>query len=304
MRVLVTGATGVLGRRVLPLLTSEGHDVTAVSRGQGDRVAAAGAVPLELDLFDRAAVRAAADGQHAVLDLATRIPPANRMALPWAWRDNDRLRREAAPLMADAAARAGARYVRESIGMLYADAGEQWVTEDFPVAPVTNTRTALDAEAATARVTRAGAAGVVLRFAMFYGPDSIHTTEQLDMARRGMAMVLGDLDGYQSQLHLDDAASAVVAALHAPPGLYNVVEDDPLRRHEFVAVLSEVVGRRLRTPPRAVARVGPARAVARSVRMSNAAFREATGWAPVHVSAREGWRYVATFSRATAEPGG
>lgn len=304
MRVLVTGATGVLGRRVLPLLTSEGHDVTAVSRGKDDRIAAADAAPIDLDLFDRAAVRAAAEGQDAVLDLATRIPPANRMALPWAWRDNDRLRREAAPLMADAAARAGARYVRESIGMLYADAGEQWVAEDAPVAPVANTRTALDAEAATARVTRAGGVGVVLRFAMFYGPDSIHTTDQLEMARRGMAMVLGDLDGFQSQLHLDDAAAAVVAALHAPPGLYNVVEDDPLRRHEFVAVLSEVVGRRLRTPPRVVARVGPARAVARSVRMSNAAFREATGWAPVHASAREGWRHVATFSGATAEPGG
>lgn len=301
MRILVTGATGVLGRRVLPLLAAEGHTVTAVSRGKAEQVASPGAHPIDLDLFDAAAVRAAADGQDAVLDLATRIPPADRMALPWAWRDNDRLRRDAAPLMADAAARAGARYVRESIGMLYADADERWVAEGAPVAPVANTRTALDAEAAAARVTQADGVGVVLRFAMFYGADSVHTLEQLDMARRGIAMVLGDLDGYQSQLHLDDAASAVVAALHAPPGLYNVVEDDPLRRREFVAVLSEVVGRRLRTPPRVVARVGPARAVARSVRMSNAAFREATGWAPAHASARDGWRQVATLSRAAGK---
>lgn len=298
MRVLVTGATGALGRRVLPRLAAEGHDVTAVARGKGDQVAAAGAAPFDLDLFDVDAVTAAARGQDAVVDLATRIPPAGRMALPWAWRDNDRLRREAAPLMAAAAARAGARYVRESIGMLYADAGKRWVSEDDPVAPIAHTRTALDAEAAALEVTAAGGVGVVLRFAMFYGVDTLHTTEQLDMARRGIAMVLGDPHAYLSQLHLDDAASAVVAALHARPGLYNVVEDDPLRRHEFVAVLSEVAGRQLRTPPRWLGRVGAARVAARSVRMSNAAFREATGWAPVHASARDGWRQVATLAEA------
>lgn len=301
MRVLVTGATGVLGRRVLPLLAAEGHDVAAVSRDKAEQVAAAGATPIDLDLFDAAAVRAAAVGQDAVLDLATRIPPAGRMALPWTWRDNDRLRRDAAPLMADAAARAGARYVRESIGMLYADAGERWVAEDAPVAALANTRTALDAEAAAHGVTRAGGVGVVLRFAMFYGPGSTHTLEQLDLARRGVAMVLGDLEGYLSQLHLDDAASAVVASLHAPPGLYNVVEDAPLRRRELVDVLSESVGRRLRTPPRMMARVGAARAVARSVRISNAAFREATGWAPAHASARDGWRLVAAHELGLAD---
>ncbi len=301
MRVLVTGATGALGRRVLPRLTDQGHHVTAVSRGKGDQVAAAGAVPVDLDLFDVAAVREAAQGQDAVVDLATRIPPSGRMALPWAWRDNDRLRRDAAPLMADAAARAGATYVRESIGMLYADAGERWVSEDDPVAPIANTRTALDAETAALKVTEAGGVGVVLRFAMFYGVGSVHTSEQLDMARRGVAMVLGDPDAYLSQLHLDDAAAAVVAALHAPPGVYNVGEDDPLRRREFVTVLSEVAGRQVRTPPRWLGRIGAARAVARSVRMSSAAFRDATGWAPVHASAREGWRQVAAHEEGLAD---
>lgn len=300
MRILVTGATGVLGRRVVPLLVAEGHDVTAVARGQADAVRAAGAAPIELDLLSTGAVTRAVDGHDVVVDLATRIPPAARMALPWAWRDNDRLRSEAAPLMARVAGRVGAHYVRESIGMLYAEGGDAWVAEDHPVAPVRNTRSALDAEAAAHGVTAAGGTGVVLRFARLYGPDSVHLREELATAEGGMAAVLGDLDGYVSQVHLDDAAAAVVAGLRAPAGTYNVVEDDPVRKREHVKLLAELVGRRLRTPPAAIGRIGPARVVARSVRMTNRALRVATGWAPVHASARDGFRDVALQVRGAS----
>lgn len=293
MRILVTGATGVLGRRVVPLLVAEGHAVTAVARGRGDAIRDAGATPVELDLFSTGAVTRAVDGHDAVVDLATRIPSATRMALPWAWNDNDRLRSDAAPRTARAAGRVGARYVRESIGMLYADGGEAWVDEAHPVAPVRNTRSALDAETAAHGVTAVGGTGVVLRFARFYGPDSIHLREELATAEAGMAAVLGDLDGFLSQVHLDDAAAAVVAALEAPAGTYNVVEDDPVRKHEHVALLAELAGRDLRLPPALVGRLGPARVVARSVRMSNRALRSATGWTPVHASARDGLRAVA-----------
>ena len=290
MKVFVTGATGVIGRRVLPLLVAAGHEVTAVARGKGDRVRAAGAVPVEVDLFDAGAVKAAVDGHDAVVDLATRIPATNRMLLPWAWRDNDRLRTEAAANAADAAIASGARYVRESFGLLYADGGDRWLDEDAPLAPIANTRTALDAEAAAARVTAAGGVGVALRFALHYGPDSAHTQDLLAAAAKGLAAVIGDPDGFQPQIHLDDAAAAVVAALDAPPGVYNVVEDEPLRRHELVAVLEDVVGRELRTPPALLGRFGPTRAVARSQRLTNRRLRDATGWAPRYASAREGLR--------------
>lgn len=290
MKVFVTGATGVIGRRVLPLLVQGGHEVTAVARGKGDRVRAAGAVPVEVDLFDAGAVKAAVDGHEAVLDLATRIPATNRMLLPWAWRDNDRLRTEAAANAADAAIASRARYVRESFGLLYADGGDRWLDEDAPLAPIANTRTALHAEAAAARVTAAGGVGVALRFALHYGPDSAHSEDLLAAAAKGLAGVIGDPDGFQPQIHLDDAAAAVVAALDAPPGVYNVVEDEPLRRHELVAVLEDVVGRELRTPPALLGRIGPIRAVARSQRLTNRRLRDATGWAPRYASAREGLR--------------
>lgn len=301
MRILVTGATGVLGRRVVPMLAGAGHDVTAVSRGRPEQIRRAGGTPVELDLFDHDAVTRAVAGHQAVLDLATRIPSASRMALPWAWRDNDRLRRDAAPAMARAAARAGARYVRESIALLYDDGGDRWVDEGHAVAPLSNTRTALVAEAAAHEVTRAGGTGIVLRFAMFYGPDSTHMREQLASAARGTAAVIGDPDGFLSQLHLDDAASALLAALDAPAGTYNVGEDQPLRRRELVEVFEQIAGRPLRTPPGVVARIGPARAVARSLRVSSAAFRAATGWTPLHPSAREGLPRVAAQTTATAD---
>lgn len=293
MRVFVTGATGVLGRRILPMLTGAGHEVTAVSRGKPDRVRASGAVPVEISLFDAAAVSAAIVGQDAVLDLATRIPSTNRMVLPWAWKDNDRLRSEAASNVADAAIATGARYVRESFGLLYVDAGDRWIDEDHPVDPVAQMRTTVDAEAAAGRVTAAGGVGVALRFALFYGPDSPQTRDQLDMARRGIAPVLGAPDAFLPQLHLDDAASAVLAALDAPAGIYNVVEDRPLRRRELVAVFEEIADRQLRTPPTFLTRFGPAKFLGRSLRLDNARFRDATGWAPTYSNAADGLVAVA-----------
>lgn len=79
MRVFVTGATGVLGRRVVPLLTADGHEVTAVARGKAGTIRQVGATPVEVDLFDAPALATAVEGHDAVLDLATRIPAASRM---------------------------------------------------------------------------------------------------------------------------------------------------------------------------------------------------------------------------------
>lgn len=292
MRVFVTGASGVLGRRVLRRLLAEGHEVRAVARTRPEVVRAAGAEPIRVDLFDPDALAAAVRGHDAVLDLATRIPDTTRMALPWAWRENDRLRSVAARSAADAAIGAGARYVRESIGFLYADGGDAWIDEDAPVSPERPTRSALAAEGAAARVTSAGGVGVVLRFAEFYGDDSAHTQDRLALAERGFAAVLGDLDGYWPRIHLDDAASAVVAAVHAPAGVYNVVDDQPLTRREQVAILADAVGRELRTPPGFVASFGGARAVGRSLRLSNRRLRSVTGWAPRHPTVRTGWPEV------------
>ena len=111
MRVLVTGGTGVLGRAFRPLAEAAGHDVRAPGRAG-------------LDLFDPAAVGAAVRGVDAVLHLATRIQPLDKMRQPEAWRENDRLRAEASAILVGAALAADVKtYVQPTVTFVYPGAG-------------------------------------------------------------------------------------------------------------------------------------------------------------------------------------
>ncbi|HEY1417506.1 MAG TPA: NAD(P)H-binding protein, partial [Myxococcaceae bacterium] len=138
-RILLTGATGVIGRRVLPLLVSAGHPVSAVSRTpeQAELLRAVGATPVSMDLFDPASVRAAVAGHGAVINLATHMPPSTvRMLFRRSWRENDRIRREGSAHLASAAAAAGvARFIQESFAPIHAEAGDRWIDESSPVRP-------------------------------------------------------------------------------------------------------------------------------------------------------------------------
>ena len=185
VKTFVAGATGVLGRRVVLLLTSAGYDVSAVARSdaRATLLRELGARPVTVDVFDPAAVRQAVAGHEVVCNLATHIPSPTRMAMPGAWAENDRIRTEASRNLVDAVLAGGTqRYVQESIAFLYRDAHDEWVDESSPIDPVANIRSATVAESNAARVTAAGAIGVVLRFAAFYGPDSDATLDMIRLA--------------------------------------------------------------------------------------------------------------------------
>ena len=297
MKVFVTGGTGVLGRRAIPLLVEAGHDVTASARSgeRADLVTRLGARPVQIDVFDAKAVRAAAAGHEALCNLATHIPPVSRMGLPGAWRQNDGIRTELSKVLAETALAVGAgRYIQESIAYVYADGGDDWIDEDSPVEPVANLESAIRAEANAATVTATGGTGVVLRFAAFYGPDSDTSLAMIKMARRRMALGAGPT-AYVSSITTDDAASAVVAALSAPSGIYNVGDDQPVTRREFFWALADALG--VRAPlvaPAGVIKLGGAKAsyLARSQRVSNHRLKEATGWRPACPSVRQGWPAV------------
>ena len=176
MQILVTGATGVVGCRVVPLLAADGHRVTAIGRS-AERLAALerpGVRTSRVDLFDPEALRGAVAGCDAVLNLATHIPQTTRMFLPGAWDENDRIRRIGSANLVDAALAANVRrFVQESFAPVYPDRGDQWIGEETPIEPVGYNRTIADAEASADRFTqRSGGAGIVLRFGAFYGPDS------------------------------------------------------------------------------------------------------------------------------------
>ncbi len=297
MKTFVVGATGVLGRRVVPLLVGTGHEVSALARSdtRAALVTGLGATPVRADLFDPESLRRAVAGHEVVCNLATHIPAPARMGRPSAWAENDRIRTEGSRHLVDAALGAGAaRFVQESIAFLYRDGGSAWLDESSPVDAVANLCSALGAESQAARVTAAGAAGVVLRFAAFYGPDSDSTLAMIRLARRRIALSAGP-DRYMSSITTDDAAAAVVAALAAPAGLYNVGDDEPVTGREFFAALAGALG--VAPPfiaPAGLARLGGsmAAAVTRSQRVSNRAFAAATSWKPVQRSVRDGWPVV------------
>lgn len=294
MKVLVTGATGAIGPRVVRRLVAAGHAVTAVARTPEKAAVLRdlGARPVTIDLFDPGAVAEAVRGHDAVCNLATSIPSLAKAGLPGAFAENDRIRTEISRNVADAAIASGAVVVQESIAFTYEDRGDEWIDESTPIAQTPITASVATAEANAARVTAAGGRGIVLRFGLFYAPDTAHTQDMAAMAARGLAPVLGHPDGYMPFVHLDDAAAAVVAALDAPAGTYNVTDDEPLRRREVAeTVAAALAKKRLLIAPVAVAKAaGPkAEHVRRSHRVSNRRFKEATGWSPSVPSARTGF---------------
>jgi nucleoside-diphosphate-sugar epimerase len=301
LNVFVIGATGVIGRRLIPMLAQDGQRVTAIARTKAKAawLERAGAKAATIDVFDRRALRDALAGQDVVINLATHIPRSSaRMLLPGAWRENDRLRRDLSVQIAEAAIANGiARYVQESFALAYPDRGDAWIDEDTALAPAQYNRTVLDAERSVLRFADSGRIGVALRFAGFYGPDAFQTHDMARLVRRGFAPLPGAADAYVSSISHDDAAAAAIAALRVPSGAYNVVDDEALTRLEYFDALARALGV---APPRLLpawtARLfgSMGELLGRSQRISNRKLREAAGWAPILPSVREGWR--ATFA--------
>src|SRR3954447_20144364 len=283
--IVITGSTGVIGRRAVRELLAAGHRVTGVTRSARgrERLESLGARAVEVDVCDEASLRRAFDGADAVVNLLTHIPSVDRMADPSAWEENDRLRTEASAAIARAAQAADVeRLVQESIAFVYDDGGDAWLDEDAPVAGGGVTTTALTAER-NARELFDGDS-VVLRFGLFIGPDSGSAQGALKAARAGTSFAIGPPEAYRPTLWLDDAAAAIAAALRAPAGTYNVADADPATNAEIDAALAAAVGvQALR--PRAPQN-GP---LARSQRVSIRRLCEATGWAPRMRAGTEIW---------------
>ena len=205
MRILVTGASGVLGRVTVPLLRNTGHQLATPSSS-------------ELDLFDAEQVWQAVRDTDAVLHLATRIPPLDRMKLPGAWHENDRLRAHATRLLVDDALSADtAVIVVPTAAFVYPPGPSDEST------PLTNLpdalRSALEAEDHLRRFTDAGRRGVALRLGSLYGAEADSPTPT---------------DRYNVHLYTHDAGRALVAALSCPGGIYNVCDDpDPVSHDRF-----------------------------------------------------------------------
>src|SRR5215216_6657274 len=229
---------------------------------------------------------------------ATTLSSTWRQRFRQAWRDDDRIRTDGSAAVIDAAIAADVgRVVQESVSMLYPDRGSEWIDEDVPTDLFPMARGNLAAEANANRFSSAGGVGVVLRFGWFYGPGARHSEQFFTLARRHICIMMGPPDSYVSSIHVSDGGAAVVAALMVPAGTYNIVDDEPLTKRAYADALAAAAGKSawLRAPGRlALLLRDRSTSLTRSLRVSNARFRAASGWLPRYPSAREGWRATAT----------
>ncbi len=305
MRIILAGATGAIGRRLVPQLLAAGHEVTAMCRSEQSAAQArgAGAEVAIADALDAPAVAAAVAQARpdAVINQLTALP--KRIDPRHIERDfelNDRLRGEASGILADAAREAGAkRLVAQSIAFMYEPGPPGMLHgEEDPLLRDPPRAFARSADAVkTLERTVLGAGGTVLRYGYFYGPGSAVAGDGsivADLRRRRMPIV-GSGAGVWSFVHVDDAAAATVAALAAPPGLYNIVDDDPAPVAQWLPALAEAVGapRPMRVPAfiaRLAAGAFGVDTMTRAQGASNERAKRELGWLPRHGSWREGFR--------------
>ncbi len=309
MRIFVAGATGALGRRLVPLLVEGGHQVTGMTRtaGKAAGLRAAGADPVVADALDRDAVlRAVVAARPEVV-----VHQLTALAGMTSFRNFDRefaltnrLRTEGTDHLLEAARAVGARrFVAQSFtGWPFARVGGPVKTEDDPLDPdpPAQLRPTLDAirrlEAAV--LGAEGIEGLVLRYGGFYGPGTSagEGGYLLEDLRRGRVPIVGAGTGVWSFIHIDDAAAAAAAAVErGAPGIYQIVDDDPAPVSEWLPALAAAIGA---PPPRRVpawlARLLAGEHVVVMMTegrgASNAKAGRELGWTPAYRSWRQGFR--------------
>lgn len=284
MRVAVTGATGVLGTSAVTALLAAGHEVVGLARTPEKAVAlrGLGAACVQTGLSDHDGLVSLFAGADAVCNLMTSIPVGTAGVWPGAWRSNDRIRTEGSRRIVAAARAAGVRrIVQESVSFLYADQGDGWVTEASSLDITPATEPVSVAESTVQDYLCGSRAGVVLRFGLIVGDDPM-TRWMLQSAARGRPVGLGDPQGWLHPVHTSDLGPAVVAALNAPSGVYNV-GSDPILRADYVQAYAQAVGRdHLGFLSPLLSRMAGSRAepLARSLRVSSDHFTATTGWTP------------------------
>jgi 2-alkyl-3-oxoalkanoate reductase len=305
MRVMVVGASGAIGTRLLPQLTGRGHEVigTFFSPGSAERVRALGAQPVALDLLDPGAVRRAVlEAQpEAIIHQATALASVRfSRSLDRSFAPTNRLRTEGTDALLAAARQAGVRrFIAQSFAPYrYIREGGMVKTEDDPLdpgPPAMMRETTAAMNHLDQAVTEAG--GIALRYGGFYGAPDVMTRA---IRKRRYPMV-GDGSGVMPFIHLDDAASATVLALdHQGPAIYNIVDDEPAPMREWLPALADALGAK---PPRRVpswlagliAGQGMVTMAAESRGACNAKAKKELGWTLRYPSWRQG--FTAAYQR-------
>jgi 2-alkyl-3-oxoalkanoate reductase len=304
MRIFLTGATGALGARLVPLLVADGHEVVGTTRtpGKADSLRAAGAEPVVLDVLDRDATHEAVAKArpdvivHQATALSSGSGEIDLRHFDTFFATTNRLRTEGT----DNLIATGVRVIAQSFaGWPLARTGGPVKTEDDPLDPEP-AKNARESHAAIRHLEAAvvAAGGTVLRYGGFYGPGTNMTRGEAmaEMIAKRRFPIVGDGAGVFTFCHIDDAASGTVAAVRAgKPGIFTIADDEPAPVREWLPGLAEILGAK---PPRHVpawlARGllgGQGMVMMTSARgASNAKAKRELGWTPAYPTWREGFR--------------
>jgi nucleoside-diphosphate-sugar epimerase len=318
MRILVAGATGAIGRELVPQLIAAGHSVVGTTRtaAKAEIIKRMGGEPAIADGLDAPAIRAAviAAKPEVIIDQMTDLAAVTDLRhFDRAFATTNRLRTQGTDFLLAAAREAGARrFVAQSFcGWTYGRGGEEIKTEADALDPdpPEELRPTLEAikYLESAVTGSASPEGIVLRYGSFYGPDTgMLSRAMIDQVRRRRVPLIGGGGGRWSFIHVEDAASATVAAVERgkPGNIYNIVDDEPADVREWLPALAALLG--ARSPIRVPAWLGRLFAGEHLVSMmievragSNAKARQELGWRPAHPSWRQGFAEIA--SRAATQ---
>jgi nucleoside-diphosphate-sugar epimerase len=311
MRVFVAGATGAIGRQLVPQLVARGHEVAGMTKRPEnvDMVRRWGATPVVADGLDPESIGLAVSefAPEAIVHQLTAL--SGGIDLRHLERDfalTNRLRTEATDHLLSAGRAVGvSRFVAQSYaGWPYARTGGLVKSEDDPLdpSPPEAFRTTIDAirHLEEAVVGAEWTDGIVLRYGAFYGPGTGLATDppgdQAEMVRKRRFPLVGGGTGVWSFIHIEDAAAAAVAALeHGRPGLYNIVDDEPAPVRDWLPALAAALEAKppLRVP-RWVGRLAAGEAatvmMTESRGASNEKAKRVLDWHPRQPSWRQGFR--------------
>jgi 2-alkyl-3-oxoalkanoate reductase len=248
MNVFITGATGVLGKRVVKKLLESNHKVSALCRSETnvDQIRKAGAVPVSGNLFDRQEMISAANGCDAIFHLATHIPKKNFPNKKSDWIENDKIRQDGTRNLLDAALENNIKvFIQQSITTAYGDKQGAWVDETSPLDndPIMMVRSAIEMEQMIREQN--GTEYIILRFGTFYGKDAFNTQNLLKQIKKRSMPIIGKGENYLNFIHLDDAASTIVHVFENfeqyQNRTVNVTDFHPIRSDKFLNGLADLL---------------------------------------------------------------
>lgn len=262
MKIFITGATGIIGKRIVKQLVQDNYEVIGLARSDKnvEQLKVLGAVPRRGDLFRVEQLIDISSDCDAILHMATKIP---LKPIPKAkdWAMNDRIRTEGTRNLITAADKNGIKtFIQQSVIFTYGDQKGADIYQERPLPDQVGDHLLSNVEMEDMLMQHPRLGYIILRFGWFYSADSAQTQQMLQMAKKGFFPVIGKGQYYLNMIHADDAANAVVHALkHADQlkrSIFNISDFSPIPMKEMITAMSEATnGRKPMHIPKALARL-------------------------------------------------